>query len=196
MMDRNPRVGHRKAVIASILVLYSVLAYRSFRIAVLQSTQGDLNVRLIRDLTGIGYVLGPSFALVGTILFILIATRLVALFGDTKAADRDVSEAYALSFCVRLVFEMAISATATGGIGHDAGYFAWRARLYEIDPTAHLVIFEVVQTALLGLLQAFVAFKTLTRGKSVTPSLRSFSVVWLPFVVFQMSQILLRLYRR
>ena len=98
MVDKYLRSGHRKAVIASILVLYSVIAYRSFRIAVLQSTHGDLSVRLVRDLTGIGYVLGPSFALLGTILFILIATRLVTLFGDTNASDRDLSEAYSLSF--------------------------------------------------------------------------------------------------
>ena len=95
-----------------------------------------------------------------------------------------------------MVFELAVSAYGTGAIGHDRGYFAWRARLYEIDPTASLVIFEVIQTSLLGLLQAFEAFKTLTRGRSVTPSLRTFCVVWLPFVVFQLSQILLRLYRR
>ena len=186
--------GSRNLAMALILIVYSILAYQSFRLSLLSSgTEGETGFRFLRDITTIGYALGPIFALVGTAIYILIATRVVVLLGDILASEYEIGAAYAISFVVRIVFVISVLLFDNLRPGDAAGYFDWRFSLRNDDPTAHLLVFEVFETAIIGFIQSFVTIKVLSKRTQVIPSLRTYLTIWLPFALFQASQLLLAL---
>ena len=185
--------GYQNYAATTILIGYSVLAYHSFRLTLLQSgSSDDYFHRFLSDITTIGYALGPFFALVGTVVFVLIATRLVALLGNLVAPEYEIGTAYVISFVVRFIFSLSILLFDAMQAGNMTGYYHWRYTVRIEDPMSYLLLFEVFEIAILGILQSFVAIGVLARRTRISASIGTLLLIWLPFAIFQSSQLLFR----